>query len=109
MKEKQKYERPAALRSFYSSRAWQKCRETYLASVSGLCELCLKEGLVVPAESVHHKTPLTPFNVGDPNISLSWSNLCAVCWDHHAKLHRKTQLRYDVLPDGTVVAKESDG
>ena len=109
MKEKQKYERPEALKSFYSSGAWQKCRETYLASVGGLCEFCLKEGLVVPADSVHHKTPLTVFNVGDPKISLSWSNLCAVCRDHHAQLHRKTQLRYKVMPDGTVITREDEG
>lgn len=106
MSEKKHYERPAALEAFYGSNAWKNCRDTYLASVGGLCELCLKQGLIVPAEIIHHKKPLNASNVSNPKISLSWDNLCAVCRDHHAQLHRKTQLRYDVLPDGTVIVKE---
>lgn len=105
MTEKTKYQRPAALESFYSSIAWKECREGYKKKVGGLCELCLKDGLYTPAEIVHHKVPLDVLNVNDPSISLSFDNLQCVCREHHQRLHTKRQLRYDILPDGTVVTR----
>src|SRR5690606_33094450 len=45
-------------RSFYKSRAWQKCREAYIAYRHGLCERCGAGGKVV-----HHKVYLTPDNI----------------------------------------------
>ena len=40
---------------FYKSKQWQDCRNSYMKKVGGLCELCLKEGKITPAEEVHHK------------------------------------------------------
>lgn len=92
-------------RAFYKSRAWRETRKAYAASVGWLCEDCLARGLIVPGKVVHHKTPLTPENIKDPTIALSWNNLRLVCQDCHAAEHRqKNGRRYDVLPDGTVVA-----
>lgn len=93
-------------RGFYQSKAWLDTRQAYAASVGWLCEDCLSRGLYVPGKVVHHVTPLTPENIKDPSVALSWDNLRLVCQDCHAAEHRqKNGRRYDVLPDGTVVMK----
>ena len=72
----------------YASTAWKKTRAAYMKSVHGLCEECLKQGLVVPATQVHHKVHLTPENVNDPSVTLNWDNLEALCDEHHAQAHK---------------------
>ena len=54
--------------AFYKTRAWKRCRASYLASVGGLCERCLKRGLIVPADQVHHKIKLTSDNAQCPAL-----------------------------------------
>ncbi|MEW6047007.1 MAG: HNH endonuclease signature motif containing protein [Bacillota bacterium] len=49
-----------------------------------LCELCLAEGRVTPAEMVHHKVPLR-----EGGELLDMGNLVSVCRACHAKLHRR--------------------
>jgi len=95
-------------REFYSSRAWKDARRNYKQSVGGLCEECLKQGKITPAEIVHHKVPLTDDNVSDLSISLSWGNLQALCRDCHAKAHEKmyrerTGKRYRIDEQGRVI------
>lgn len=90
-------------RAFYKSRAWLETREAYAASVAWLCEDCMEQGLIVPGKVVHHVTPLTPENIGDPTVALAWGNLRLVCQDCHAAEHKKAAvLRYEVLPDGRI-------
>ena len=72
---------------FYKTFKWKKCREGYMKHARGLCEECLKKGLIVPAEIVHHKIPLNADNMNDPSIALSWDNLEAVCRKCHAEIH----------------------
>lgn len=79
----------AETRPFYHTQAWLDCRDAFLKSKQGLCELCLKEGLIVPAKVVHHRTHITVKNMNDPRITLNWDNLQALCQDHHALVHRK--------------------
>lgn len=74
-------------RAFYDSVAWKKCREAYATKVHHLCERCLSRGILKPGEIVHHVIELTPENINDPNITLSFSNLQMVCRDCHAELH----------------------
>lgn len=62
-------------KAFYNSPAWKKCRKLYFQSVNGLCERCLAKGMHVPGYEVHHKTELSPNNISDRKITLSWSNL----------------------------------
>lgn len=90
-------------RGFYSSRAWKDTRRAYAASVGGLCEECKGKGLVVPGEIVHHKTELTPQNINDAAVTLSWSNLCLLCRECHAKAHGARERRYTVDAFGRVV------
>jgi 5-methylcytosine-specific restriction protein A len=99
--------------SFYASQTWRKTRNAYLKSVGGLCERCLEHGIIRPARYVHHIVHIDESNVDDPAVSLSWSNLMAVCEQCHADLHpeiaakNKKSKRFLVGPDGRVLAVDS--
>jgi len=67
---------------FYHSREWRRCRDAFLASRHYVCERC---GHV--ATIAHHRTYLTPANVGDPSIALSFDNLECLCRRCHNKEH----------------------
>lgn len=69
-------------KSFYNSKEWVKCRDGYMQSKNYICERC---GSV--AEICHHKKHITTSNIGDPNITLSWDNLQALCLDCHNRVH----------------------
>lgn len=95
---------------FYSSGAWKKCRESYRKSVGGLCENCLKKGIYTPGEIVHHNIEhVTPDNVDNPEVTLSFDNLELLCRDCHAKEHDEMYghdaRRYIVDAHGNVTAK----
>lgn len=69
---------------FYNSKAWKRCRESYIAQRilidGGMCEVCHKE----PIHIVHHKINLTPENINDPDIALNHCMLegnCKRCHD----------------------------
>jgi len=83
----------AFTKGFYNSVAWKKCRTAYRASVGGLCERCLQNGLYVPGEIVHHKKHIAPENINDPAILLDWNNLELLCRDCHKAEHREDYLR----------------
>ena len=89
-----------AIERFYTTRAWRKCRASFLQERNGLCELCLKRGLIVPAVHVHHKTAITPENLTDPAVTLNHSNLMALCEECHQQQHQTKRWRCD--PDGHV-------
>lgn len=88
---------------FYKSKTWQRTRDAYAKSKRGLCERCLSEGRITPGEIVHHKVHLSPENINDPNVSLSWDNLELVCRDCHAQLHDARKRRYKVDLYGRVI------
>ena len=87
----------ADIERFYTTRAWKKCRAAVLSDRGGLCEACLKKGLIVPAVHVHHRTPITPDNLDDPRITLDSSNLMALCEECHQEQHRKKRWRCDAF------------
>ena len=89
--------------SLYSSKAWQKTRDAYKKSVGGLCEICWAKGIAKPGEIVHHKTPITPENINDTNVTLSFSNLQLVCRDCHAHIHDRKKRRYKLDELGRVI------
>ena len=89
-------------KSFYHSKAWKSCRATYLQQ-HPLCEDCLQRGLYTPAEHVHHMIWLTPDNYTNPEISLNWRNLRALCIDWHNRRHAgERQTRFTVDEFGKV-------
>lgn len=81
---------------FYKTEQWKNCRDAYAKSVGGLCEKCLQNGRYEPGEIVHHKVPLTPQNVSDPEISLNWDNLQLLCRMCHGDAHRTRVRRWTV-------------
>ena len=98
-------------KAFYHSAAWKNTRRNYKQSVGGLCERCLAKGMIVPAEIVHHKIPLTADNMNDLNISLSWKNLQALCRQCHAEVHddmyaERTGRRYKIDRNGHIVIRD---
>lgn len=70
-------------KSFYKSTAWEKCRDGYMASKHYICERC--GGVAVIC---HHRKHITPFNISNPNITLNWDNLEALCQTCHNEEHR---------------------
>lgn len=90
-------------RYFYSSKAWKRTRDAYRRYRGGLCEICLASGLYVPGEIVHHKTELTPKNIDDPSVTLSYDNLQLVCRECHASIHERRQRRYKLDELGRVI------
>ena len=74
---------------FYKSKAWQQCREAYIASRQGLCERCAAQGRISPGEIVHHKQWLTRDTINNPNITLNFDNLELLCSTCHNREHSK--------------------
>lgn len=79
--------RPFA-KKFYSSKAWQDCRNAYAQSKHYLCEECLAKGIYRPGEIVHHMIELDPVNINNPEITLSFDNLELLCRDCHERKHQ---------------------
>ena len=73
---------------FYHSKAWANVREFVLSRSKGLCERCMEKGELKPADVVHHTTPLTPENMGDPDVSLNPDRLLALCDECHTEVHK---------------------
>ena len=84
-----------AIERFYTSKAWRRCRKSFLESKGGLCEVCLRKGLIEPATEVHHKIHLTADNLGDANVSLNHDNLMAICDSCHKEQHHSKRWRTD--------------
>jgi len=74
-------------RSFYKSKAWRDTQAAYMSSKHYICERCGDM-----AKVVHHREYITPENINDPNITLSWSNLEALCQDCHNKEHSSAEV-----------------
>ena len=80
-------------KAFYKSAAWQSCRASYIRSKGGLCEDCLQRGIITTGAEVHHIVELTPDNIGNPAVTLAWSNLRLLCHDCHMKRHAGAQQK----------------
>lgn len=99
--------RSAAVEYFYTTRKWRNCRAAFLDSKGYLCEDCLKEGIINPGSKeqpleVHHKEELTEDNINDPNITLNWDNMEALCKQHHDKKKKSRKRRWTVDSNGTI-------
>lgn len=97
----------AFAKQFYSSKAWQDCRNAYAQRAHYLCENCLRRGIYRPGEIVHHIIELTPMNITDPAIALSSKNLELLCRECHAEQHseRKKAERYVFDANGGIILK----
>lgn len=91
--------------AFYNSKAWRNMREVIMGRDARLCQDCLQKGIYTPAEEVHHITPLTPENIGDPAVSLNADNLISLCKECHKARHnpeKQMPKRYEVDELGRV-------
>ena len=70
-------------KSFYNGKRWKKCRDSYIEDRisidGGMCEECKDEQGYI----VHHKIPLTPENINNPDIALNHKYLEYVCKECH--------------------------
>jgi len=97
-------------RKFYSSQRWVDTREAYKKYKGGLCERCYAKGILSPGVLVHHKVHLTPDNINNPDITLSWDNLELLCTQCHRDEHdpdivtpKRRKRRYKVDEFGRVI------
>lgn len=97
-------------KSFYSSKAWQDCRNAYAKKAAHLCEECLRKGIYTPGIIVHHVEELTPLNIDNPEIALSFNNLELLCRECHGAEHneRDKARRYSFDADGKIFLKENN-
>lgn len=89
-------------KSFYSGKQWRQTSKAYMQSKAYICERC---GAI--AEICHHKKHLNPSNINDPNISLSFDNLEALCRDCHGKEHER-ELSYTYFNDDGSINRVKD-
>lgn len=94
-------------KQFYSSKAWQDCRNNYAAMRGHLCENCMRRGIYKPGEIVHHRIEIDPVTINNPEVALSWDNLELLCRECHAEAHdgRKKDRRYTIDADGKIFLK----
>lgn len=69
-------------KAFYHSKEWRKCQAAFMQSKNYTCERCGQLALIA-----HHKIHISPANINDPNITLNWDNLQALCLDCHNAEH----------------------
>ena len=90
-------------RKFYSSAAWQSCRNNYSAMRGHLCEDCLRRGIYRPGVEVHHIEELTPLNIHRPEVTLNYDNLVLLCRECHKARHEHKQRRYIIGDNGKII------
>lgn len=82
----EKYDRSPEVKKRYG-RVWKRIRDRYV-SRHPLCELCQSKGILVPAEEVHHKVPLSEGGTHDED------NLISLCKSCHARIHAERGDRW---------------
>lgn len=89
---------------FYHSGAWKNTSKKYKVFRNGICERC-----GMPAKIIHHKKYLTEQNINDPNITLNFNNLEALCQDCHNREHHReeSKKRYIYDEDGNILPPPS--
>jgi 5-methylcytosine-specific restriction endonuclease McrA len=75
----------------YNSREWKELRIAKLRNARGLCEECLKQGIVTSARCVHHVLPIETARTKDEMKRLAFdvNNLRALCFACHARIHKE--------------------
>jgi 5-methylcytosine-specific restriction enzyme A len=77
-------------REFYKSKEWQRVRQAALMRDNYLCQDCLKEKRITPADVVDHIVPIKV----DWSLRLSLSNLRSLCHAHHNKKTAEDKKKY---------------
>ena len=98
-------------RQFYSSKAWQDCRNEYMKCAGYLCEDCMKRGVYRPGVEVHHVEELTPYNIHRPEVTLNADNLVLLCRECHRARHKiqNKKKRYQIGINGEIIISDPPG
>lgn len=80
----------AERRAVYNSERWKRLRAWKFAN-DPLCEMCLQEGKVVPAEDIHHVVSFMSTDNPEQRIFLAYDydNLMSLCKEHHQEVHNR--------------------
>jgi 5-methylcytosine-specific restriction protein A len=81
--------------SFYNSAEWKALRNYKWGIANGLCEHCLKKGIVRQAREIHHIVPIEE----DWSKRLDYDNLLALCSDCHNFEHLRISPLQKFLKD----------
>ena len=77
----------------YNSREWHELRAAKLRSTNGLCEECMKQGIVTAARCVHHVVPIETARTKDEMrrlaIDCGLQGLKSLCFACHARIHKE--------------------
>lgn len=75
-------------RRIYNTTRWRRLRALKQAAAP-LCELCLQQGRITPAEDIHHRTSFmtAPTRQQREQLAYDWQNLMSLCKQCHQKLH----------------------
>lgn len=77
-------------KDFYNTPLWKSIREKKFGDADGLCEKCLKKGIVRVGREVHHIVPIEQ----DWSKRLDYDNLILLCPSCHQEAHnRDSQLQ----------------
>ena len=80
----------AERRKIYNSERWRRLR-AWKFSCNPLCELCLKNDKIVPAEDIHHIVSF--MSTDDPVkrnfLAYDFDNLMSLCKPCHQRIHNK--------------------
>lgn len=82
----------------YQDKRWKTLRSIKIQD-QPLCEMCLKEGKIVPAHDVHHIKSFCARNITEEEKirrAFDYDNLMSLCVDCHLKIHN---------PQGTIMDK----
>lgn len=75
----------------YNTSRWRELRHAKF-NADPLCEICLREDRVTPAEDVHHKVSF--MSVYDPGqrkrLAFDFENLMSLCKRCHQKVHNES-------------------
>jgi 5-methylcytosine-specific restriction protein A len=87
-------------KKFYKSKAWRKCRESYIPKVFAICEQCGDPGYILD-----HIEEITPENINNPEITLNHDNLQYLCTPCHNK---KTFSKYDPVREDVMFDEQGN-
>jgi 5-methylcytosine-specific restriction protein A len=90
LRESKSYYRDPEIQRFYQSERWKKARQLKL-NRDPLCELCLQEGKITPAQMCHHTLPVKTMieNALDPMY------LVSLCHPHHNQVESEIEKAAD--------------
>lgn len=79
-------------RKIYNTERWRRLRAWKFAC-NPLCEICLKDDKIVPAEDIHHIVSfMSTDDMAKRNfLAYDYDNLMSLCKQCHQKIHNKVK------------------